>query len=314
MGMKSKYSPFLWSGIIFIVCFGLMLLGVSREKEIIVSENITVPTISGSTDGVPGSAGLENIPEAVSVNSSGFIVLYFFAVAAVIGLVLFFLPLSKLKVLMRVLFGFAFAWGTFIYLAFFLDPIIVLVIAAGILLAWWFTPFIWLHNSMLLLTLVSLGAVFGTMVSPWTVLVVMLVIAIYDYLSVRLGYMQWMAKKLSLSDTLPAFFIPSAISDWKTSIKGSRVKEIFEPKEEKEFSILGGGDIFFPLWLAASVWFAAGINAALVMGGFTLLGLAAVYVIHFYFQKGRPTPALPALFVACLLGLVLITFALPRGF
>ena len=57
MGMKSKYSPFLWSGIIFIICFALLLLGIAREKEIIVTENITVPTISGSTDGVPGSAG-----------------------------------------------------------------------------------------------------------------------------------------------------------------------------------------------------------------------------------------------------------------
>jgi len=312
--IKSKYIPFLWSGIIFIVCFGLMLLGVSREKEIIVTENITVPAISGSTDGIPGSAGLENIPEAVSVNTSGLIVLYFFAVALVIGLVLFLLPLSKLKLLMRILFGLAFAWGTFIYLAFFLNYIIAVIIAAGILLFWWFVPIIWLHNSMLLLTLVSLGAVFGTMVSPWTVLVVMLVIAIYDYLSVRFGYMQWMAKKLSLSDTLPAFFIPSAIEDWRVSIKGSRVKELFEPKEEKEFSILGGGDIFFPLWLTAAVWFAAGLNAALVMGGFTILGLAAVYVIHFFIQKGRPTPALPALFVACLMGLALITFVLPKGF
>jgi presenilin-like A22 family membrane protease len=314
MGNKSKYLPFLWSGVIFIVCFGLMLLAVYQEQQLIQTENITVPTFSGSTDGVPGSAGLENVPEAVNVDTTGPVVLYFFGMAALIGLILFFIPVSKLKHFLRILFGFAFAWGIFVYLAFFLNPIVAAVPAVAVGLAWLLVPRVWLHNALLLLTLVSLGAVFGALFSPWTVIAIMLIIAIYDYVSVRFGYMQWMAKRLGQSDTLPAFFIPSSASDWKMSIKGPQVREIFDEKEKKEFSILGGGDIFFPLWLAATVWFAAGLNKALIMGAFTVLGLGAVYVIHFYFQKGKPTPALPALFVACLLGLLLITFVLPKRF
>jgi len=310
MKKKSEYSTFVWSGAIFLLCFALMLLAVNYEKEVIVTENITVPTISGSTNGVPGSAGLENIPEAVSVNSTGFPVLYFFLVAAVLSVAMYFIPVSKLRLLLRILFGFAFAWGTFIFLAIFLPPWAAGVLALGIGLAWLFIPRIWLHDALLIMTLVSLGSVFGALFSPWTVIVIMLVIAIYDYLSVRLGFMQWMAKKLSQSETLPAFFIPAKAGDWKTGIKGSELNSILEDKGEKQYSILGGGDIFFPLWLSAAVWFAAGITHTLIMGAFTLLGIAAVYVIHFYFMKGKPTPALPALFVSCLCGLLLVSFVL----
>jgi presenilin-like A22 family membrane protease len=94
------------------------------------------------------------------------------------------------------------------------------------------------------------------------------------------------------------------------SLKGPAVKNLFDDREEKQFSILGGGDIFFPLWLSATVWFAAGINMALVIAAFSLLGLLITYLIHFFLMKGKATPALPAIFVASLCGLLLVRFVL----
>jgi presenilin-like A22 family membrane protease len=120
--------------------------------------------------------------------------------------------------------------------------------------------------------------------------------------------MVWMATKLSDSETLPAFFIPGNLKDWKISLKGSAIKSVFLTGEEKQFSILGGGDIFFPLWLSATVWFAAGMWMALLVAGFSLLGLIVTYLIHFFIQKGKPTPALPAIFVCSLIGLLLVRF------
>jgi presenilin-like A22 family membrane protease len=310
MSKKAKYIPFLWSAIIFLVCFGLMFPSVSKEADYIATSQITVPSISGAADGVPGGAGMEDIGEAVTVNSTGLPILYFFLVAAALGLVLYFIPVSKLLILLRLLFGLGFAWGVFIFFAFFLHVIAAALIAVACGVAWFITCRIWLHNILLLVTLVSLSSVFGAMFSPWTVILIMLVIALYDFLAVRFGYMQWMAQKLAASETLPAFFIPYNIVNLKLSLKGPVVKEVFNDEDNRQFSLLGGGDIFFPLWLSATVWFAAGLNMALVMAGFTLLGLGATYLIHFYLMKGKATPALPPISVACLCGLLLIRFVL----
>ena len=308
MKVRPNYIPFLWSTAIFLICFGLMFLAVAREELFIESHQISVPSISGSANGVPGGAGLGNVADAITVNSAGMPVIYFFFMAAVLGIALYFIPVSKLWLLLRLLFGFGFAWGVFIFFGFFLPVTAAIILAVACGLAWFLIPRIWLHNVLLILTLASLGAVFGAMFSPWTVILIIFVIAIYDFLAVKFGYMQWMARKLSDAETLPAFFIPYKFANLKMSLKGSFVKDIFEDRGEKQFSILGGGDIFFPLWLAATVWFASDSMMTLIMGAFSLLGIIATYFIHYFWMKGKATPALPAIFVTSLCGLMLVRF------
>lgn len=308
MGKSKSYNPFIWSAALFLICFGLMFLAVSREASFIQSNQITVPKFTGESATVPGSPGLNNISEAVNIKTTGLPILYFLLMAGLIGAVLFFLPISKLWIVLKILFGFAFSWGTFVFLGFFLNAWLAGLIAVGLGVIWFIRPKIWLHNGLLILTLVSLGAVFGAMFSPWSVILVMLVIAIYDFLSVKFGYMQWMAKKLSESETLPAFFIPAKLIDWKTGINGKEVKNIFLDKGEKQFSILGGGDIFFPLWLSSTVWFASGVKITLITAVFSLIGLVTAYLIHFFIMKGKATPALPSIFLFSLIGLLVASF------
>ena len=74
--------------------------------------------------------------------------------------------------------------------------------------------------------------------------------------------------------------------------------------------ILGGGDLFFPLLLSSSVLFASGLAGGLVVASFALLGVIAAYLVHIFLMKGRPTPALPPIFVLCLGGLALVQFVL----
>lgn len=311
MKLKPKYIPLVWSGAIFAVCFGLMAFVLAQMSSYIASSDISVPSVSGAAGGVPGGAGLDNVAEAITVSSAGVPVLYFFIVAALLGVALYFVPIARLLLLLRVLFGFGFGWGIFIFLSFFLPTAAAIAIAVCAFVVWFIIPRIWLHNALLALTLVSLGAVFGAMFSPWTVILIMLVIAIYDLLAVKFGYMQWMAGKLSDAETLPAFFIPYRLGSLRMSLRGPLVKRIFSDAEDRQFSILGGGDIFFPLWLAATVWFASDIAMASVMAAFSLMGLLGTYLIHFYLLKGRPTPALPPIFIASLCGLLLVSFVLP---
>jgi len=269
-----------------------------------------VPSVSGAEGGVPGGAGIENIADAITVPSAGIPILYFLLMSLLLGIALYFIPVKRLWLLLRILFGLAFSWGIFIFLAFYLPVVAAIILALIIGVVWFLTPWIWLHNGLLIFTLASLGAVFGAMFSPWTVILIMLVIALYDFFAVKFGYMQWMARKLSDSETLPAFFIPYKFANIRMNLKGPVVKSLFNDGAEKQFSILGGGDIFFPLWLAATVWFATDVSMALIVAAFSLLGLIATYLIHIYLMKSKATPALPSIFVFSLMGLLLIHFVL----
>jgi presenilin-like A22 family membrane protease len=284
--MKSKLSPFLWSGLTIVLGLALTLAVASRQKEYVEVSEITPPTVSAG----PGIA-------------------YFFGVVAVMALVLFIIPLSKLKLVFRLLFALMFAWGVFImtFLTLPYPAAYPLAVIAGI--AWLFWARVWLHNLVLLIALASAGSVFGSLFSPWAFLVIMLVIAVYDFLAVRFGFMVWMVDRLSQTVTLPAFIYPRKIRDWALSLKTVRVDELVEkPASEREYSLLGGGDIGFPLMLASSVYFGHGLNDAAVVGAFTLVGLMSAFLIQLVWLKGRPMPALPPIAFFSLVGLLIALY------
>ena len=71
----------------------------------------------------------------------------------------------------------------------------------------------------MVISMTAVGAVFGRFLPPWTSLVLLLILAVYDFLAVRFGYMVWMAKRISDTNTLPAFVVPKANSEWNSSLR-----------------------------------------------------------------------------------------------
>lgn len=134
----------------------------------------------------------------------------------------------------------------------------------------------------------------------------MFALSVYDILAVRFGYMIWMAKRLSESNTLPAFIIPKGFSSWNLDLKRGGFTSLMEgTSAEREFSILGGGDIGLPLLLIVSVFFTYGFTSALMVGVFALGGLISAYWIQLAVLKGKPLPALPPLSIASLIGFLI---------
>lgn len=300
MPKKPSPRPFLWGGAIYLTCLMLAFLAGHQEKRAIETGQLPpLPIVNA------GPSGFPIIPVA-----------YFFSAVIILGIVLFLIPISKLRLFLRLLFAFAFAWGSFILFWLLLQhgpPALVSFptvasasVALGIAVIWLLFPLIWFHDILLALTLVSMAALFGAIFSPWTVVVIMAVVAVYDFIAVRLGYMQWMTQKLSESDTLPAFFVPARPGDWNSSIKGPALKRLFEERSEKDYSVLGGGDVAFPLLLVMAVYHTDGMEKAIVVAFSSLLGLAAAYVIHLTVMKGKATPALPPIFILSLLGVLAI--------
>ena len=134
-------------------------------------------------------------------------VLYFLGAVVVMGLVLFLVPKKMLRALLNIIFALLYAWGAFIALTFFINYVAAIIIAGVLGVLWLFQPRVWFHNLLLLVNVAGIGSIFGIQFSPWTVILCMLIIAVYDVVAVRSGYMMWMARRMFRVETLPAFII-----------------------------------------------------------------------------------------------------------
>ena len=284
--MKLRNSPFVWSSVLFVLSQLLAFYIAFQERTYLEENQIVSPDIS-----------------------LGPVVAYFFGVVLLIGLILFFIPFRVLRTVFRTLFGLMFAWGAFIVFAFTVPLPLTYALAVFTFIVWFFWARVWLHDLLLILALASAASVFGFLLSPWTFMLLMLIVAVYDVVAVRFGYMLWMADKLSEFGALPAFILPRRIVDWNLSIRQIHISDLTkEQPDKREYSILGGGDIGFPLMLVASVFFDAGLVNAIIVSAFALFGLLSAFAIQLLVLKGKPMPALPPIAFACIIGFLIVTF------
>ncbi len=293
MVKRAQLEPVLWSSLIFVIAQALAFYFVFQARAFLIGNNIAAP----------------EVPLQLPL-------FYFFGVVVLLGVVLLLIPISRLRIFLRIMFAFLYCYGLFILVGLSLPvidvaglslplPAIVIAVAAGVV--WLARPIVWLHDLLMIFAIVSVGLVFGLILPPWSVIILLLVMAVYDLVAVRIGYMLWLAKKLSQSDTLPAFIIPKKLSYWNLNLKTAGFAKLLEgTAAEREFSILGGGDIGFPLILTVSVFSAYGLAGSLIVAAFSLLGLVAAYWIHLSFLKGKPMPALPPIFVTSLVGFLIV--------
>ena len=304
-----KPNPIYVAILIFVLAQILVLLLTSRIDPFLEENNIYIPSQPSET--ISWWPGEETLPSGETVevpahSSLGPVVIYFLAAAAVIALTISLIPITALKLVLRLLFASLFAWGTFIVAVFYLPLPLAITIAAIMGIFWFFIPLIWLHDLALIVALSSLGAIFGYFITPWTAMALILLLAIYDFLAVRFGFMLWMADRLSQLNALPALILPINYSDWNLNLKKHGDEIIETNTAKRECSILGGGDIAFPGLLTASFYFAQGLAAGATIAVFGLLGLAGAYVIQAIFFKGKPVPALPSIAAFTLVGLLIV--------
>lgn len=285
---RNPLEPVLWSSLLYIIGLVITFLFHGPQESFIDSQPYPLPQY----DILP-------------------ILGYFFGVVIVMGIILFLIPVSKLKIVLRILFAVFYAWGIFILLSLVIPAPAAIAVGAVAGILWLFFPLVWLQNLLLLLTLVAVGVVFGALISAWTVVWVLLAISIYDVVAVSLGYMMWLAKKLSESDTLPAFILPKRAQDWKLNLRGETVQTLFEEEaSEREFSLLGGGDLGFPLVFVTSVYFGFGFTGAVIVAAASFVGLIFAYILQIYLLKGKPLPALPPICFLAILGFLGVYFLL----
>lgn len=309
---NATLKPAYWAAIFFIVAQALTFLTVAREATFLEANHISLPpqpppesVTLWPAPTTPSTPGAPQQPAAWS--ALGPVLIYFIAAVVVLGVTLFLVPVSALRSILRVLFALLFSWGLFIILVVWLPATAAGVVALGIGAAWFIIPRVWLHDFVMMSAMASVGAVFGRFLSPWTAMVLLLVLSVYDFVAVRFGYMMWMVRKLSNTSTLPVFAIPRFTSDWNKNLRPADLAQLEQEKPaERQYSILGGGDIGFPMLLVSSVYFAYGFMSALVISGFCLAGLISAYGIQSTLLNGKPIPALPPIAVMSVIGLLIV--------
>ena len=142
--MRARLEPILWSSLILIISQAFTLYVAFREKHFVETYHITSPEIPL---GIP--------------------LIYFVGAVVLLGVILFLVPMDKLKIVFRIMFMFLFSWGMFITLALSLPVLAAALVSIAGGLIWFFWQKVWLHNLLMIFTLASVGAVFGFLLSPW---------------------------------------------------------------------------------------------------------------------------------------------------
>ncbi len=227
--------------------------------------------------------------------------LVYFVIAT--GLVFLVSKSEKLKkkrlLFFRVAFLFSVAFGSLITLSVFLGELISLFLIIILLLLWKRKPVIILHNLLIVFSIAGIGAVMGAMLDTLAIVFFLVLFSIYDVIAVyKTKHMVKMATEMIKTKAILGLIIPSSFGGLFDNL---------EKKKKKEFMVLGGGDLAFPLFLVASVAISYGINQALAVAFFSTMGLFFSFFFFITQKEKKPIPALPPIALFSILGYLITT-------
>ncbi len=198
---------------------------------------------------------------------------------------------------LRLFFLFAIFSGVLITLGVFLPGNLPLIFSLILIIFYIIWPYVWLHDLILILTLPGIAAFLGVSINPWAAVVILIFMAVYDYIAVyKTKHMVKMAKAMIADRAIFAMIFPE---HWRGF--GARLNEA---RPGEGFMMLGTGDFVFPIIMAASAY-AVSVGAAWLVFGFSLVGLLFMHLIFISQKVRKPMPALPPLAVFSILGFAL---------
>jgi len=215
----------------------------------------------------------------------------------------------KLKLFMRIWFFLVVTAALFFSLSTILFDLfntelywIALLIALALGTLKLFRPSIIIHNGTELLIYPGIAAIFVPLLSHIFILALLVLISIYDMWAVwKSGIMQKMAKfQMTELKVFGGFLIPYLTREIRQKIANAK-----KSKSKKQFkvpiAILGGGDIFFPIFTSGIFYNAYGIGAAITV----ILGAFVGLTYLMFNSKKKPYPAMPYITIGIFLALAI---------
>jgi len=242
---------------------------------------------------VTGLVAIEQVSAPPNLEIWKFLLIF----AVLTGLMIFMIRLPRGKgFLFRAFFIVSVWWGGALTLSVWMPDTIALGIITLALVIWLWQTKVFLHNILVILGIAGIASVFGLRFSPESVIVLLILFAIYDVIAVyKTKHMVRFAKSM-----LEARAIFAVIAPEKFSYFLSRMQDV---SPGKKFMMLGGGDIAFPLILVSSVSLNS-LTHSFIIIGFSFLGLVSSFILFFLLGR-KPMPALPPIALFSILGFII---------
>lgn len=228
-----------------------------------------------------------------TIQSWQFLLAFGIGTAVVLGLI----RIAHGGLFLRFFFLFALFAGVITTLGVFTSQTQAFFLSVILIFSYIIWPYIWLHDLVLILTLPGIAALIGASLNPWTVVALLIVMSVYDFVAVyKTKHMVKMAKAMIAGRAIFAMIFPEKAEGFVENIDNAHPGE--------GFMMLGTGDFVFPLILASSALSLNFLAPWLVLG-FSLLGLFIMHLIFFSQKIRRPMPALPPLVAFSIIGFII---------
>lgn len=159
---------------------------------------------------------------------------------------------------------------------------------------------VWIHNLTIALAVAGAAAKLGFGFEPTILVVVLALLACYDIIAVYwTKHMVEIAKSLTRQGVFFGFVVPRRERD------SLELPE--DISKDKDFLMLGAGDIALPLLLSVGVA-QRSLFGGMIISFFSLLGLLAMHILFNIQKKKKPMPALPPIVLGAALGYLLFLF------
>jgi len=230
-------------------------------------------------------------------------ILNFLLATLFILLILRFVKFEKEKgTIFKILFILAVLLGGLLFLETWLPEHLSLIFIF-VLIFWWLKkPSVLIQDLLIILGIAGTGSILGLSLNPLTVVALLIIFLIYDFIAVyKTKHMVRMAKAMLESRAILALVIPPNIFGFRESL------EKIQPGGK--FLILGGGDIAFPLIFSVSL-IPSGILHSFIVALFSLIGLFASFWFFTKQKERKPIPALPPIALFSIIGYLIVSILL----
>jgi len=166
-----------------------------------------------------------------------------------------------------------------------------------ILVVWYIYRNVFIHNIVIVLAISSIAVIFGLNFSPQSVIIILILLAVYDFWAVyKTKHMVRMFKGMVKAQVHFAIIIPFYFQGLFQKTK--------DVSPETEFMFLGTGDLALP-----AIFVVSALQISLKTSLITLLGAVAgfvlLYVLFINQKKRKAMPGLPPIISGCLLGFLI---------
>ena len=227
------------------------------------------------------------------ISAIQFIVAFFIATLIILALSKF----VKNPLIIKIIFYLGIAQGAFLFFNSFLSWQNAIIGSIFLLILYFFYSNIFIHNFVLILALSALAVYFGFNFKISTLIIILILLAVYDYWAVyKTKHMVSMFKNLSDKKVNFSLIVP-------INFKSYLIKLNFV-STDNQFMFLGTGDIVIPLIFTISC-LNLGWRTALFAFAGSILGFILLYTIFINQKEKNPMPGLPPLVLGSLFGYLL---------